>query len=88
MKILTILKWIGAGILTVLGFFIGRGISQISAGKDLKKVQAEIADIKNLALKSIGGKIAAVEQIHEVVEDFKDEKVAHEETIEAVEFDL
>ena len=88
MKILTILKWIGAGIFTVLGFFMGRGISQISAGRKLKKTWAEIADIKNLATKSNGEKIAAVEQIHEVVEDFKDEKVAHEETIEAVEFDL
>lgn len=78
MKIITILKFIGAGILALLA-----GLFGMKQGK--KSADKKIEEVKNEAAVSAAKEQAAIEQTKEVVQTFEKEQEHHEQTIENVQ---
>ncbi|NQT60674.1 MAG: hypothetical protein HQ557_17005 [Bacteroidetes bacterium] len=73
MKLLTLLKFIGTGIFTLLGGLVGLKMRIKSADKQLEKA-------KNTAVYFQEKEQAAVNQTQEVVQAFGEEKLSHEKT--------
>jgi hypothetical protein len=78
MSVLSILKLIGAGILTLLGGLLGLKVRKRMAEMNVQKLEHEVQV-------AVSGEQAAITQTQEIVEKAKENQKAHEETIENVE---
>ena len=78
MKLFTLLKFIGTGLLALLGGLVGLKMRNKSADKQVKKAKVAAVHFQEKEQ-------AAVKQTQEVVQAFKQEHKNHEETKEHVQ---
>ena len=77
MRIITLLKLMGAGILALLAGLFGLNQGKRSAKKEIEKSELEVAA-------SIAREQAAIKQSLKIIEAFEKEKEPHEQTVAAV----